>query len=115
MRSAVLALLAACAPHAEPSPPPGAEAAARPELLAGGLPAPSCPAKPGNSPLRASRRAAFDFPAPGPPTPAAAPPGAANTSSGTPPPEAGCVDDAAPFEAGALRARVAYLASAELD
>jgi hypothetical protein len=31
------------------------------------------------------------------------------------PPERGCVDDGSPYDAGALRARVAYLASSELD
>jgi hypothetical protein len=117
MRFAVLALLAACAPHAEPSSPPPTEVAAR----AGG------DARVRQAPLAEGAHGGFDpsvgsVGSVGPvgsagaaQVPAAPAPLGASPSPGAPPDPASCVDDGAPFEGAALRARAAYLASAELD
>jgi len=83
MRSAVLAVLAACAPR------PVASATAQE------APAP---------------HAAAAEPAAAPPV-AAPPPVAAEPAAQ----DRGCIDDGSPYDAAALRARVAYLASGELD
>ena len=87
MRFAVLALLVACAPHPDPADP-------------------ADPAGPTSVTVAPQRVAAA--PEARPPEPPAGPPVPA-------PGEARCVDDGSPYDAAALRERVAYLASPELD
>ncbi|HET7505470.1 MAG TPA: M28 family peptidase [Kofleriaceae bacterium] len=117
---AVVAALAACAPHAGPPshepPPPTPVTAARaapPAIPSTILPGASAPAA---IAPRDSVAQAQDVHAPAAP----AAPAASATPAGSPRlppagPDRGCIDDGAPYDPAALRAQIAYLASSELD